>query len=527
MPTPRRRESSSPSHFTKAYPVLKINEELGLVYGWAAICSEDGVDYFDTQGDHIGEAAAEVACLDFMKNSRVSTDLHVDEDGVVPFLLPLLSDTCEALGIETTKRGVAIGMQPSADVFAKFQDGTYTGFSIGGVRLEEEVVEKVAKSGHLDNMKGKKQPRFRQGKKRRMLKLRIDEIAAADIPAQSGALAVLLKRKGSAPSKARKGDQGDFVDSEIAKRGFLTTAVDGHTHLAIVDFEHGEGAKATGTTTWADDHDHPWLLKADGDVVIGMARGHGHEADELSVSDSMAALLLRDREGDEMAKTTEQLEAEVARLTKISELDGDVRKHFKALETEDEIVAFLKLTPDAQEAATNAAIEKRNAVDPIVYTSPIDGTEIRKSDGATTLALAKRADKQAAKIDDLTKRTTESDYQKRARTELPHLAGTEIVKGRILEVVELIEDEGERAEALKSLTAADLATKSTFNTVGEGNREPEEIEAGGEIEKRAAEIRKADPAVTKAAALIQAEDELPEVAETIRKAHDARAVQRG
>lgn len=31
-------------------------------------------------------------------------------------------------------------MKPAADVLQKFKDGTYTGFSIGGRRLEDEEV---------------------------------------------------------------------------------------------------------------------------------------------------------------------------------------------------------------------------------------------------------------------------------------------------------------------------------------------------------------------------------------------------
>ena len=35
--------------------IKKVDEELGLVMGFAIICKIDGEPYFDTQGDHIPE----------------------------------------------------------------------------------------------------------------------------------------------------------------------------------------------------------------------------------------------------------------------------------------------------------------------------------------------------------------------------------------------------------------------------------------------------------------------------------------
>ncbi len=120
--------------------VCKVDPELGLVFGFAIICKVDGVNYFDTQGDHIPERAMLKASMAFMKSERTSTDMHEGDDGQVVFAFPLTAEVAKALEIETEKTGLLIAMQPSPEVFAKFKDGTYTGFSIGGSYGETKVV---------------------------------------------------------------------------------------------------------------------------------------------------------------------------------------------------------------------------------------------------------------------------------------------------------------------------------------------------------------------------------------------------
>lgn len=133
--------------FSKQCDVIGVNEELGLVFGFAVICKQHGEDYYDTQEDHVTEPALLEAATDFAKSQRVSTDLHarVDgspvQDGQVVFLFPLISDIAKALDITTPMTGLLIGMQPSPEVLAKFKDGTYTGFSIGGRRIDDEEVD--------------------------------------------------------------------------------------------------------------------------------------------------------------------------------------------------------------------------------------------------------------------------------------------------------------------------------------------------------------------------------------------------
>lgn len=130
--------------FDKA-TICKVDESLGLVFGWAMVCKEGGEDYFDLQGDHIPEDAMLAASTDFMLNSRMAKDMHL-EDGELPgsvvFAFPMTTEVAKSFGIETDKTGLLVAMKPESDeIFEKFKSGEYTGFSIGGYHINREEVE--------------------------------------------------------------------------------------------------------------------------------------------------------------------------------------------------------------------------------------------------------------------------------------------------------------------------------------------------------------------------------------------------
>ena len=129
--------------FRAGAKVLKVDEALGLVMGYAVICKEQGEPYFDTQGDHIPEDAMLKAALDFMENSRLAKEMHVGGGkGAVVFAWPMTEDVAKAFGILTNTTGLMIAMRPSNDaMLEKFRNGTYTGFSIGGERIKDEEVD--------------------------------------------------------------------------------------------------------------------------------------------------------------------------------------------------------------------------------------------------------------------------------------------------------------------------------------------------------------------------------------------------
>jgi hypothetical protein len=127
--------------------VLKVDESLGLVFGFAIVCKQDGEDYIDLQDDHIPEDVMLKAAAEFMADSRVAADMHQWDEagnpiqtGSVVFAFPLTTDIAKSLNIETKQTGLLIAMKPeSEETLKKFRDGTYRGFSIGGSATKEKL----------------------------------------------------------------------------------------------------------------------------------------------------------------------------------------------------------------------------------------------------------------------------------------------------------------------------------------------------------------------------------------------------
>lgn len=122
--------------------VLKVQEELGLVLGWGIICTEKGEPYFDLQKDHIPEDSMLKAATDFMLNSRRAKEMHCRADaGEVVFAFPLTSDVKKAFEIECSKTGLMVVLKPDAEMLEKFKSGELTGFSIGGRRGDDKILQ--------------------------------------------------------------------------------------------------------------------------------------------------------------------------------------------------------------------------------------------------------------------------------------------------------------------------------------------------------------------------------------------------
>ena len=130
------------NNFELRAEVLKVDDSLGLVMGYAIICMEKGEPYFDLQGDHIPDQSMLEASLDFMENSQVAREMHNGERaGTVVFAWPMTAEIAKAFGVTTERTGLMIAMRPDKDMLEKFQLGELTGFSIGGERLKDEEVE--------------------------------------------------------------------------------------------------------------------------------------------------------------------------------------------------------------------------------------------------------------------------------------------------------------------------------------------------------------------------------------------------
>ena len=122
--------------------VIKVDEELGLVFGFAIVCKVGSEPYFDLQRDHIPEDAMLKAAADFMQHSRTAKEMHSgDQIGDIVFAFPLTGEIAKAMEITTKHTGLLVAMKPSPAVLVKFKTGEYSGFSIGGKRVVDEDVE--------------------------------------------------------------------------------------------------------------------------------------------------------------------------------------------------------------------------------------------------------------------------------------------------------------------------------------------------------------------------------------------------
>lgn len=153
---------------TKPTPqIMKVQDDVqvdathGIVFGFAIVSkvrNAEGVyeDYYDLnvdvdgvhKGQRVPEAITDDAILKAVVDATepgthlVGDEMHDGPDsGTYPFMFPLTEDIAKALGIDAPKLGLLVGYRPEADVLKKFQDGTYTGFSMTGGRVEFEEEE--------------------------------------------------------------------------------------------------------------------------------------------------------------------------------------------------------------------------------------------------------------------------------------------------------------------------------------------------------------------------------------------------
>lgn len=137
---PYRRESQ----------ILKVSTDLGLIFGFAIVCKQGGDEYFDVQDDNATEQGMLEAATDFARNSRVACIMHAREKGqpvpagAVVHTFPLTTEIAKALGITTERTGLLIAMAPDdPEILEKARRGEFTGFSIGGERITDELVDEA------------------------------------------------------------------------------------------------------------------------------------------------------------------------------------------------------------------------------------------------------------------------------------------------------------------------------------------------------------------------------------------------
>lgn len=114
--------------------VAKVDDSLGLVFGWAIVSEINGEPYYDTQDHYIPSEVAMKSFAKYMQGERVAKAMHKGERiGSAVFGWPMTLDVMKAMGLQSEKTGVMIAMKPDGDeILKRYRDKSWTGFSIGG-----------------------------------------------------------------------------------------------------------------------------------------------------------------------------------------------------------------------------------------------------------------------------------------------------------------------------------------------------------------------------------------------------------
>lgn len=313
--------------------------------------------------------------------------------------------------------------------------------------------------------------------KKIMRKFTINEISAVDIPAQSGARTVIMKRS-----------------EDITKRIKLTTSVEGHSHL-IDDSLNYEGGETSWNKSEEEEygHSHPWVRNSDGSITIGESEGHTHKIvdntwkknppggpDDANPTGSAGGKTKENSMTSEVEKaaqaTADKAVADLALVQKqlataiaVSELNDVAKAHYQTLNAEQK-EAFL-----AKSAAERTAeLEALKSADPVVYKAA-NGMEFRKSDDPRLVAMAEESDKNAKLAKAAQEDAANAVFAKRAQDELKHLPGDEVVKVAVLKAIDGIADEAIRTKATEMLKANDAGLSEALKTRGVGKSS---VEAG-------------------------------------------------
>lgn len=204
-------------------------------------------------------------------------------------------------------------------------------------------------------------------------------------------------------------------------------------------------------------------------VVIADAAVALDAIDELPADSDLAKMaadkLAAKGEGD---KTVKSLQREVA----ILKMAPATKTYFDGLDASGQD-AFLAKSEADQQADVTAA----NEADPVVHKC-LDGTLIRKSDGAAVLAMAKRNDALSKEIGALREGQAGSAIEKRAREEFPNVALTEATD-LLKAAAEVGEDTATGKSILKTLATMNKGRTTLFKSLGT----TEAPDIGGDIAK--------------------------------------------
>lgn len=198
------------------------------------------------------------------------------------------------------------------------------------------------------------------------------------------------------------------------------------------------------------------------------------------------------KEGD--APTVESLQAELATAKSVAALSDVAKAHYNNLE-DDAAGVFLAKSVEVQNIELAGIAKAALDSDPVVYKT-MDGLELRKSDGASLLAMAKSNDVIRKENAELKKTQDQASLEKRTEELLPHLPGDLATRAVMLKSIEGIEDETQREAALCSLKAQNESLSKAVETYGHAGGTPAAGSPDAELETLVKAYVKANPDVS-------------------------------
>lgn len=374
--------------------------------------------------------------------------------------------------------------------------------------------------------------------KRVLNRIRLDKIAAVDLPCQEHATVAIVKRApaaGAPPAIVKKTfDEalraqlvsekvGDVfwrafenqwavkeafrtaLSDEIAEGGDGSTATDAFTaamgQLATAAAEAARDAASTAETDLeaaVEEAVSKWLQRQEHTMpkittkaqlktaVAAFDINKSTFADANAITDAAVELDAMDElpadsdlakmAGDKKKKkgdgTDDKAMKSLQREVAVLKMAPAIRKHFDGLAADAQDAFIAKSAADQQ-----AEVDQANTADPVVHKC-LDGTEIRKSDGAAVLAMAKRNDALSKEIGELRESSAGDAIEKRARTEFPNVALSE-ASDMLKAAKEVGEDSAAGKSILKTLATMNKGRDTLFKSLGT----TEAPEVTGDIKK--------------------------------------------
>lgn len=349
-----------------------------------------------------------------------------------------------------------------------------------------------------------------------MRRFRIGEISAVDRPAQVGATALLMKRADGDPvenfAKAtfRQHLESSQLDAKFSRAFYeafdgIYTVNDAFREALKDQYNDREETARQYVEAVADlarraveatsglaksDTPNPSVIKAAIEAAIVEAQGEtdmpianrtqlvaaitkfqtsgGTQAEIDAIKTAATTLNAEDAlpATGVLAKAaapidTAALVARVEKAERLAALTPDVRKFYDGLADDAARDAFLAKSDADRQAQMTAA----TGDDPVLYKT-IDGVEIRKSDGAAALALARSNDALTARVAKAEAVAGNADLRKRAETDLSKLAGTVDTHMALLKAVDTITDTAVHGAVMETLRSANKSAGGAFTRIG-------------------------------------------------------------